>query len=257
MGSVKLITTLDLERVVEPVKKTGLRVLLLYSSSEPNFQQVVEQIGRKVSENSHTLEVFDTRSLTASDEERFLTDIRIIPPQVHGQVKSGGGRTLPISNSGRLNRSIPILIFYDGPKPIDVYPKDLKGVRYDLGSAFKNPGAAEGLGLEDCIATILSSRPQLLDPELRLADTEFGTGSGVADLVFKDSSGLYMLVEVKETADQETVGQVLKQSNGMKSKLGLSSMRKAIVALRTSGNVPDACKAAGVELYLVEVKRQA
>ncbi len=216
----------------------------------------MEQTGRKVSENDDTLEVGDTKSLTSSDEERVLNDIRIIPPQVRGQVKSGGGSTLPISNNGRLNLSIPILIFYEGPRPIDVYPKYLKGIIYDIGSAFKNPGATGVLGVEECITTILTSRPQLLDPELKLADTEFGTGSGVADLVFKDSNGFYMLVEVKETADQETVGQVLKQSNGMRSKLGLTRMRNAIVALRISGNVPDACKAAGVELYLIEAKKQ-
>jgi len=242
---------------VEPVTKTGLRVLLLYSSSEPSFQQVVERTGRKASENNDTLEVCDTRSLASSDEERFLTDIRTIPPQVHGQVRSGGGRTLPISNSGRLNRSIPILIFYEGLKPIDVYPKDLKGIMPDLGSVFKNPGAAGFLGVEDCIATLLSSSPQILGSELKLADTEVETGSGVADLVFKDSNEVYVLVEVKETADQETVGQVLKQSNGMKDKLGLTRIRSAIVALRTSGNVQDACQAASVELYLIATKRQA
>ena len=241
---------------MEPVRSKGLRVLLLYSSSVANFQHVVDQTKEKASENNYTLEEFDTGKLSSTDEERILTDIRNIPPQIRGQVKSGGGRTLPISNSGRLNRSIPVLLFYDGSKPVDVYPKDLKGVRYDIGSAFKSPGAAEGLGVEECITTILSSMPQLLDSGLVIADTEFGTCSGIADLLFKDSRGLYMLVEVKETADQETVGQVLKQSNGMKSKLGLLSMRKAIVALRTSGNVLDACKAAGVELYLIESKKQ-
>ncbi len=234
-----------------------MRVLLLYSSSEPNFQQVVEQTSRKASENNSTLEVCDTRSLTSSDEERFLNDIRTIPPQVHGQVKSGGGRTLPISHSGKLNRSIPILIFYDGPKPVDVYPKDLKGIMYDLGSAFNNPGAAGVLGVEECIAAILSSRPQLLDSDLKQVESEFETGSGVVDLVFKDSSGVYMIVEVKDTADQETVGQVLKQSNGMKNRLGLTRARNAIVALGTSGNVQDACQAAGVELYLITAKKQA
>ncbi len=138
---------------------------------------------------------------------------------------------------------------------MDVYPKALKGIRYDLASAFKNPGATEALSVEDCITTILSSRPQLLDSKLELVDTELGTGSGVADLLFKDSNGRYMLVEVKGTADQETVGQVLKQSSGMKSKLGLSQIRNVIVALGTSGNVLDACKAAGVELYTVEARR--
>ncbi len=111
--------------------------------------------------------------------------------------------------------------------------------------------------MEDCIATLLSSSPQILGSELKLADTEVETGSGVADLVFRDSDQVYVLVEVKETADQETVGQVLKQSNGMKDKLGLTRIRRAIVALRTSGNVQDACQAANVELYLIAAKRQA
>ncbi len=241
---------------MKPVKKTGLRVLLLYSSTEPDFQQVVEQTGTRASESNDSFEAYDTRNSTPFDEERFLNDIRLIPPQVHGQVRSGGGRTLPISGSGKLNRSIPILIFYNGSKPIDVYPKDLKGIKYDLSSAFDNPGAADVLGVEERIAAILSSRPQLLDSDLKQVESEFDTGSGVVGLVFKDSNGFYMIVEVKETADQETVGQVLKQSDGMKGKLSLTRMRKAIVALRTSGNVSDACKASGVELYLIEASKQ-
>ncbi len=233
------------------------RVLLMYSSSQPDFQDTVERTKSKASENDIVFEIYDAEQLAFADEERFLTDIRAIPPQVRGQVKSGGGRTLPISNSGRLNRSIPILIFYRGLKPIDVYPKDLKGIMPDLGSVFTNPGAARILGVEDCITALLSSSPQLLDSKLELADTEFETGSGIIDLVFKDPDGVYMIVEVKDTADQETVGQVLKQSNGMRNKLGLTRTRNAIVALRISGNVRDACQAAGIELYLIGANRQA
>ncbi len=233
------------------------RVLLIYSSSQPDFQDTVERTKSKASENDIVFEIYDAEQLASADEERFLTDIRTIPPQVRGQVKSGGGRTLPISNSGRLNRSIPILIFYKGLKPVDVYPKDLKGIMPDLGPVFKNPGAARILGVEDCITALLSSSPQLLGSKLELTDTEFETGSGIIDLVFKDPDGLYMVVEVKDTADQETVGQVLKQSNGMKNKLGLTRTRNAIVALRISGNVRDACQAAGIELYLIAANRQA
>ncbi len=39
-------------------------------------------------------------------------------------------------------------------------------------------------------------------------------------------------MEVKENADQETVGQVLKQSNGFKDMTGSAMVRKALVALR-------------------------
>jgi RecB family endonuclease NucS len=128
---------------------------------------------------------------------------------------------------------------------------------YDLGSAFDNPGATNVLSVEECITTILSSRPQILGSDLKQIESEFDSESGVADLVFKDSNGLYLNVEVKDIADQDAVGQVLKQSNGMQSKLGSTKIRNAIVALRTSGNVQDACQAAGVELYLVTTKRQS
>ncbi len=53
-----------------------------------------------------------------------------------------------------------------------------------------------------------------------------------------------------------TVGQVSDKSDGLKDKLGLSSFRRAIVALRTSGNVRAACNDAGVELYLVAADKQ-
>ena len=238
------------------MRNPGLKVILLYSSSEPDFQQVTTQTNTKAVENNCAFEVHDTLNLTPLDEGHFLNDIRNIPPQVHGQVRSGGGRILPISNSGKLNRTIPILIFYDGPRPVDVYPKNLRGIIPDLVSVFKNPGVPSILGVEECIATLLSSSPQILEHQLRLADTEFGTGSGIADLVFKDPNGLYLIVEVKDTADQETVGQILKQSNGMKNRLGLSRIRSAIVSLRTSGNVEDACQAAGVELYLINATKR-
>jgi len=95
-----------------------------------------------------------------------------------------------------------------------------------------------------------------LGPGLEPVHREFETGSGVIDLIFKDKDGTLLAVEVKNVADQETVGQVLKQSNGLKDKLGLSSFRRAIVALRTSDNVRAACKDAGVELYLLTADRQ-
>ena len=131
------------------------KAVLIYSSSEANFQDTVDQTRRRASDNGIMLDVVDAIQLTSSEEDQFLTNIRTIPPQTRGQVRSGGGRTLPISNSGRLNRLIPILIFYDGPKPVDVYPKDLMGVKYDLDSAFKTPRTTDILGVESSIITIL------------------------------------------------------------------------------------------------------
>ncbi len=235
----------------------GSKARLIYSASKLDFKDVVNLVKRNAGVSNIELEVHDADRLTSSDEERFLEDVRMIPPQIRGQVRSGGGRTLPITGSSKLNHSIPILIVYDGIKPVDVYPKDLMGVKHDLSSAFKIPSPSDRLGVESNLVTILSSKPELLGPGLQLVHREFETGSGVIDMIFKDAAGVFLSVEVKEEADQETVGQVLKQSNGLRDKLGSSSFRKAIVALRTSGYVRAACKAGGIELYLIAAQKLA
>ena len=227
----------------------GTKARLIYSASKLNFKETVELVKRHTSTNGIDLEIVDAERITSDDEKRFLDDIRVIPPQIRGQVKSGGGRTLPISGSTQLNRSIPILIIYDGTTPIDVYPKDLMGIKYDLNSAFKSVLPSEALGIEHNIITILASKPEMLGPGLQLVHREFETGSGVIDMVFKNAEAMSLIVEVKENADQETVGQVLKQSKGFKDMTGSAMVRKAIVALRTSGNVRAACKDSGIELY--------
>jgi Endonuclease NucS len=234
----------------------GSKARLIYSASKLDFKDTADLVRKNAEESMIQLEVYDTDRLTKSDEDRFLDDIRLVPPQVRGQVRSGGGSTLPISGSSKLNRSIPILIVYDGTKPVDVYPKDLMGVKYDLNSAFKTARQSDTLGVESNLVTILSAKPELLGPGLRLVHREFETGSGIVDMIFKDPEGVFLSVEAKEEADQETVGQVLKQSNGLKDKLGSSSFRKAIVALRTSGNVLAACKDVGIELYLIAAEKQ-
>jgi hypothetical protein len=235
----------------------GSKARLIYSASKLDFKEMVDLVRRNADASNVQLEVCDADRLLKTDEDRFLDDIRLVPPQIRGQVKSGRGRTLPISGSGQLNRSIPILIVYEGTRPADVFPKDLMGVKYDLGSAFKNASPSDTLGVENNLITILASKPELVGPRLQLVHREFVTGSGVIDMIFRDPDGVLLSVEVKEEADQETVGQVLKQSNGLKDKLGLSSLRKAIVALRTSGNVLAACKDGGVELYLIAAEKQA
>jgi hypothetical protein len=233
----------------------SLRAVLIYSSLKADFQDIVAQTKRRASED-YMVEVRDALQLTPEEEQRFLDDIRAIAPQVRGQVKSGRERTLPISHSGKLSRSIPILLFYQGSKPVDVYPKVLMGIMNDIHAAFKIPKMAEVLGLESTITTLLLSRPQLLGPNLELVGRELETKSGTVDLVFKDRDGVHVAVEVKHIADQETVGQILKQSNGMKDKLGLTTVRKVIVALGVSGSVREACQDAGVELYLLSTNRQ-
>jgi hypothetical protein len=117
----------------------GSKARLIYSASKQDFKEVVDLAKRDADASKIQLDVIDTDRLLKSDEDTLLDDIRLVPSQVRGQVKSGGGRTLPISGSTKLNRSIPIIIIYEGSRPVDVYPKDLMGVKYNLNSAFKTP----------------------------------------------------------------------------------------------------------------------
>ena len=230
---------------------------MIYSPSKGDFEATVAETKSKALASNYSFELVDPTKLSKAEEEQLLRDIRAPPPQIRGQIKSGGGRILPITHSGRLNRDIPVLILYDGSKPTNVFPNDFQGTTRRLDMAFEITVGTRVTSLEDNIAAILKSKPELLGQNLMLVDKEFDTGSGVVDLVFKKPDNVPVLVELKETADQETVGQVLKQSNGMKSRLGLSTMRKVIVALKTSGKVAEACKAADIELYLIAAERLA
>src|SRR2546422_2502348 len=88
-----------------PMKGTKAR--LIYSASKLDFKETVELVKRSASTGGIDLEIVDADRVTSDDEKRFLDDIRVIPPQIRGQVKSGGGRTLPISGTTQLNRSGP------------------------------------------------------------------------------------------------------------------------------------------------------
>src|SRR5919109_1906968 len=128
----------------------AIHAQLIYSFSNPSFKESIDKVFRNASAVNVQVNSVDVDQLSQSDETRFLSDIRTVPPQIRGQVKSGGGRTLPISGSGKLNRSIPILILYENDRPLDVYPKDVMGVRYDLESAFSNiKGISAILGIEN------------------------------------------------------------------------------------------------------------
>lgn len=226
---------------------------MLYSSATPDFKEVVERTTSKADAASVPLEVYDTANLNDKDEVRFLTDIHSIRPQTHGQIRSGKGRTLPISRTGQLNISIPIIVFYDDAKAVDVFPKDM----YVFDMAFKVPIGVAPISVEENIVSILLAKPDLLGDGLMLIDSEFATSFGVVDLLFKSKEGVLLAVEVKETANQETVGQVQKQAAGLKEKFGSQPIRSAIVALSKSGNVVAACKTAGIKLYLLSTVLQS
>ena len=79
-----------------------LRVLLLSSSSDPDYEDIVSRTRKEAAANDHALEEYDTTHLKPSDEEQFLGEVGGTSSERRGRITSRGGSTLPISNSRRL-----------------------------------------------------------------------------------------------------------------------------------------------------------
>ena len=59
----------------------GSEASLIYSASKLDFKDIVDQAKANAGASKVQLEVHDADRLTSSDEEQFLEDIRMIPPQ--------------------------------------------------------------------------------------------------------------------------------------------------------------------------------
>lgn len=194
----------------------------------------------------HTLSVVDSSS-EHFDEEEVLGDIRAIPPQIRGKVKSSGGHILPISGSGRLNLgNTPVILVRLKGRPVDVYPKMVGGVYYSL----RDIGEARSVNLEDSIAALLEAHPRLLVSDCVDVQRDVDSPGGRPDLVLKSPTAGVVVAECKVVADEEAVSQALKQ------KRGIGANRAAVVCLTCRRPAASAAAEAGVEVYTVTLRKE-
>jgi hypothetical protein len=183
----------------------------------------------------------------AFDESGVLNELRSIPPQKRGRIRSGRGRVLPISHGGRLNLvNTPVALLRENGRITDVYPKELEGRTYSLFD-FANKEERSGSS-EQLLVEMLKRKPELLEPDWLSVKVEVDMGGGRADLMI-ESRNHTTLVECKNVADQEALGQLLKQASGT------SFPRLVLLCMDVKGNILEACKKNGVEVYRLALER--
>jgi hypothetical protein len=222
------------------------RSVVLLVDDESKWVEEVSRVKEICSKTGLSLELVKL-SDAAFNESNVLNELRSIPPQTRGRIRSGRGRVLPISHGGRLNLvNTPVIMVLEHGRATDVYPKELEGKVYSLFD-FVNTGK-KGVSLEKLLAEVIKNRPGLLEPEWLSVDDEVDVGGGKVDLMIK-SKDRVTLVECKSVADQGALGQLLKQASGAQSP------RLVLLCFDVKGNILEACKKNGVEIYRLTLER--
>lgn len=213
--------------------------------------------------NSMKVRTIQTEKADLRNEEKVIEDIRTIKPQMRGSVVASGGNALPISGSKKLNlQNTPIIVVRENKKPVYVFPCKIGETYYSLKSGISFlkenlPNIVELRGeMEDRLATIILDDPEKLEEGLVLDDYEYETPAGKTDIVFKDHTGKFLVVEVEREASDSAVGQILRLSSGFESDRGLSlnSVRAGIACYRIHPNILVACGRASIEVWKYEPK---
>lgn len=226
------------------------------------IEKLLEEVSNKKGIKTEKVE-FST--LSKEDIEVLKMKIRNISPQVRGKIVTSRGAILPFSKTKNLNvDNTPILVLISDNQIVNVYPHQL-GTKYvgviDYLLTVQKEGIrgyfhVEGL-LEEPIIKILSENPSILGKDLVYVCSEVDVGTGKPDIIFRDSNNRYLVVEVENEADDFAIGQISRGASGLilAKKLDPTNVRKAIVCLSFRGNLEDAAKSAGIELYKLTLDR--
>jgi Endonuclease NucS len=223
------------------------------------LDELSKQLGVKVTK-------FEKSALSDSQMDGIVERIRSIKPQSRGSVVASGGDVLPISRTKKLNlKNTPVLLVLEkilpdqAPVPKYVFPCKLGEKYYGLveGIDFlKQNSTAEKLPelssiTEEEISGKIMGDPSLLEDGLKLEKAEFDTATGKADLLFVDSRGEFLIIEVEREATDSAVGQILRLAAGWEKSENLPSrsVRTGIVCLRANENVLSASSRAGIEVW--------
>lgn len=213
--------------------------------------------------NSKEIRTREIERSNLKTEEEVIEDIRQIKPQLRGSVVASGGSVLPISGSKKLNlQNTPVILVKEKRKPVYVFPCKIGEKYYSLESGLSflkrnlpNVVGLEGV-MEDSLVSLISDAPHKLEEGLMLEDLEVDTPTGKTDIVMKDSSGRFLVVEVEREASDSSVGQILRLGAGFEKHRDLERqlVRAGIVCFRINPNVLAACARAGIEVWKYDLK---
>ncbi len=223
-----------------------------------NGPQLDEILAKFLELGSIKVRVKQTDRVDLRSEDQVIEDIRRIQPQWRGSVVASGGSALPISGSKKLNlQNTPVILVRESKKPVYVFPCKIGERYYSVlnGISFLRenlPTIAKLEGkMEDSLVALILRSPQELEDGLVPDDLEHETPTGKTDLVFRDSGGRFLVVEVEREATDSAVGQILRLSAGFEKRhdLDSNSVRAAIVCYRINPHVLAACKRANISVW--------
>ncbi|MHA1911583.1 MAG: hypothetical protein ACTSYA_07790 [Candidatus Kariarchaeaceae archaeon] len=247
--------------------------LHLLTSDEERDELIVNLLkGLKERDSSRIELVIESiEEWTDEQKDELLEDIRLFSRQNDVKVKSSGSGSLPISRSGSLNKSIPILIVRkdvsDG-KIIFLAPLEKTGLRFDIEELLNS--TIEDLDFldaenkmvtvtEEIIITFLKMNAQILGEGVVFKGKEIEVEGGRIDAVFQMPDETWILVEAETEAKDNALGQVLRFVLPFSEERNIpeEKIRKAIVCLTISESLVKACKAAKVEVYVLKLEKVA
>jgi len=234
--------------------------LELYCRSGKHYNALLETIRgilREISEKwKIDSEEFDVDQLSSEKRQELIDDIRSIPPQARGRIVSSRGKVLPLSGTKLLNvTNTPIVVLREDTRAVDVFPHLLGTAYFDLTRSLNrilevgpNEYVQDRGLLEDPIVKLVSDNPTLVEEGMSFVEANVELPAGYADLILRDRDGVDVLVEVETKAGDQAVGQVLRLARSHAKQTGIESVRKSIICVDFEGNLPLACKEAGIDL---------
>ncbi|SRR6266540_3480853 len=226
-----------------------------YSSTLPELLQLLESLKVK---HGIELRVISADQLTAESVRELKKSLRDLPPQKRGEIVTSRGNMLPLSAGKNLNLSnTPILLVEKDGIPIDVFPKrtedhyrDLReGLRQMLGPGIElNQGSPSA---EEDARSRFVSNVSALEPGLELTGEEVHVEAGNIDLLLRDKTNRFLVVEIEREARDATIGQVLRLSASLAERENISpdSIRKVIICARINSHVELAARSIKIEIH--------
>ena len=209
-------------------------------------------------------ESVDIATLNDDRKEKIVEDIRIISRKNGIGVVSKGNGPLPISRSKKLGK-ICILFKLENRQITNVYPHEMNKKRIDITSHLNRVLKASSMNeimddssiSEKDIARMISTFPELIEEGLEFIDTEVETEGARIDAVFKSKKDEHLLIEIEIEARDNAIGQVQRFiTYSEKYNIPREKIRLGIVCARMAESRLNACIGAGIEVYVLSLKKE-
>jgi len=209
-------------------------------------------------------EILHIEDLANEEQEELIESIRVISRKNAIGVVSKGRGSLPISRKKNLS-NVGILIHSRDGKDISVHPnvknnKLTTAIQY-LNLVQSSSSVEEALNSnhisEDDISRMITSMPELIEPNLTFQEIEVEINGGRIDAVFLDNEGKHFLIEIEINARDNAIGQVqrFKLPYAEKYDIDPEDIRLGIVCAGIDSSRMTACRGAGIEVYCLCLKK--